>query len=427
MGVEGEVATAWSGWRPFRIAERHRESDVITSFILVPADGGAVAPHRSGQYLTFEFDIPGAGKVGRNYTISSAPNGQSYRITVKREPEGTASRWLHDEAGVGTEIRVAVPSGSFALPPEPKRPVVLLSGGVGLTPMVAMLETIAAEHPALDTYYVHAATHGGVHAMRAHVEDLTRGRDAIRIDTFYSDPRAEDVAGRDYAHTGRIDIDWLRAHTPLDRADIYVCGPIPFLRTFVTGLNEAGVPRDRLHYEFFGSSAELMERWPDAPSDVETGGSDLHRARQVDGPEITHDAVGAALVDTEADAVVASDAGGMIVLWNPGAERIFGFTAEEAVGRSLDIMIPEQLRARHWEGYHHTVATGQSRYGAGDLLAVPGIRKDGTRISLEFTIMLIKGDDGRVSGMVSNLRDVTKRFEEVRALKKRIAEIEKQA
>lgn len=135
----------------------------------------------------------------------------------------------------------------------------------------------------------------------------------------------------------------------------------------------------------------------------------------------SHDAIGAALIDSAADAVIASDAQGDIVLWNPGAVRIFGFTEAEALGRSLDIIIPEPFRARHWEGYRQTVASGQSRYGAGDMLSVPGLTRDGRRISLEFTIVLIKDAQGTVIGMVSLLRDVTARFEELKSLRKQLA------
>ncbi|HQS50027.1 MAG TPA: PAS domain S-box protein [Xanthobacteraceae bacterium] len=130
------------------------------------------------------------------------------------------------------------------------------------------------------------------------------------------------------------------------------------------------------------------------------------------------------LLDSASDAVVASDRNGRIVFWNPGAERIFGFSTEEAVGQSLDIIIPEPFRARHWDGYHQTVASGESRYGAGDLLAVPGLCKDGRKISIEFTIVLLKGTSGRVEGMASSIRDVSRRFDEMKALRKQIAEMQ---
>ena len=125
-----------------------------------------------------------------------------------------------------------------------------------------------------------------------------------------------------------------------------------------------------------------------------------------------------ALLTSMPDAVVYSDAQGLIQFWNKGAETIFGFTAEEAVGQSLDIIIPENLRKRHWDGYEVTMRTGVTRYGAGDLLAVPAIRKDGSRLSTEFTIVPFKDDAGRMLGIAAIMRDVTKRFEEMRALRK---------
>jgi PAS domain S-box-containing protein len=123
------------------------------------------------------------------------------------------------------------------------------------------------------------------------------------------------------------------------------------------------------------------------------------------------------LVRDAPDAIVYADAEGVIGFWNAGAERIFGFTAAEAIGRPLDIIIPEPLRQRHWSGYRETVRSGKSRYGAGDVLAVPALRKDGTRISVEFTILPFHDRDGRTLGMAATLRDVTKRFEEMKALR----------
>jgi PAS domain S-box-containing protein len=131
--------------------------------------------------------------------------------------------------------------------------------------------------------------------------------------------------------------------------------------------------------------------------------------------------IGATLLNAAAEAVVASDREGRITWWNAGAERVFGFSAAEAMGQSLDLIIPEPQRARHWEGYDRVIATGVSRYGAGDLLAVPAMRKDGTRISLEFTIAPVKDADGGMVGMVSVLRDVTARFMELRELRKKLA------
>lgn len=121
------------------------------------------------------------------------------------------------------------------------------------------------------------------------------------------------------------------------------------------------------------------------------------------------------------DAIVYADAEGVIAFWNRGAERLFGFSETEALGKTLDIIIPEALRKRHWDGYAATVRSGTTRYGSGDLLAVPALRKDGARLSVEFTILPFHDRDGRILGIAATLRDVTTRFEEMKALRKQAA------
>jgi PAS domain S-box-containing protein len=129
-----------------------------------------------------------------------------------------------------------------------------------------------------------------------------------------------------------------------------------------------------------------------------------------------------ALLHTMSDAVIYADSEGVIGFWNAGAARIFGFTEAEALGESLDIIIPANLRKRHWEGFRTTIRTGQSRYGAGDLLSVPAIRKDGTRISVEFTIVPFRTADGVIAGIAAVMRDVTARFNELRTLRRELEE-----
>jgi PAS domain S-box-containing protein len=134
-----------------------------------------------------------------------------------------------------------------------------------------------------------------------------------------------------------------------------------------------------------------------------------------------------AVLSTRSDAIIAADREGIIRFWNPGAERIFGYTSADAIGQSLDIIIPERLRARHWEGYRHVIEGRESRYGHGDVLAVPGVTKDGTAISLEFTIVPLHDLSGRLAGLAAIMRDVTDRFEEMRALKRKLANMKKVA
>jgi PAS domain S-box-containing protein len=130
------------------------------------------------------------------------------------------------------------------------------------------------------------------------------------------------------------------------------------------------------------------------------------------------------LVQDAPDALIYADTGGLIRFWNHAAERIFGFSEAEALGQSLDLIIPENLRGRHWNGYAETMRTGKTRYGAGDLLAVPAVRKDGARISVEFTILLVRDADGSIIGVAAILRDVTKRFRELKALRQQLVRLD---
>jgi len=254
-----EIEGGWNGWREFVVADKVRESSVITSFVLRPVDGKPVLRHRPGQYLTFRFGPAGEPAMKRNYSISCAPNGDHYRISVKREANGKGgSRFLHDHIGIGDVLEVTPPAGEFFLPDAPQRPVVLLSGGVGLTPMVSMIETIAADHPELEAHYIHGTLNSATHAMENHVRSLAQRHGRITVANFYSDPQEDDAPGETHDVTGFITMDWLRANTPLHAADIFLCGPRPFLRNLVGELAGAGVSPDRIHFELFGPTDELL-------------------------------------------------------------------------------------------------------------------------------------------------------------------------
>ncbi|MGE4045732.1 MAG: NO-inducible flavohemoprotein [Acetobacteraceae bacterium] len=253
----------WNGWRDFVVERVQDESSIIRSFTLVPADGGKVLRHKPGQYLGFALDLPGIGALRRNYSISSAPNDRAYRITVKREatpgvPPGQVSNWLHDKALPNTVLRVAAPAGDFFLDPAGTEPVVLVSGGVGLTPMVSMLEAIVAARSARKAAWVHGALNGRVHAMREHVRTLAASAPNVSTTTFYAEPLPADRPGAQYDIAGQVTAAWLAANTPAASATYYLCGPKPFLRDLVGGLLRLGVPGERVRYEFFGPADELL-------------------------------------------------------------------------------------------------------------------------------------------------------------------------
>lgn len=134
------------------------------------------------------------------------------------------------------------------------------------------------------------------------------------------------------------------------------------------------------------------------------------------------DILAEAILSTRSDAIVAADRDGIIRFWNAGAERLFGYSCNEAISRSLDLIIPERLRPRHWSGYRRVMQTGQSRYGEGEVISVPAVRKDGVTISVEFTVVPLQ-HEGRMIGMAAIMRDVTRRFEEMRTLKRKLAEM----
>ncbi|GGF75210.1 flavohemoprotein [Paracoccus acridae] len=242
----------WTNWRRFRVADKRSEAEDIVSFVLRPLDGRSVIAHRPGQYLTLRFDEAGLAGVKRNYSISSAPNADFYRITVKREPNGEASGFLHDQVEVGAVIEATPPAGDFYLSDTPQRPLLLLSGGVGLTPIVSMLEVLAEQHHDVPVFYVHGTSSPAHHALDAQVRKAAARHGNVLVETFY-----ESGAG-ETANPGRITLDWLQGNTPLAEADVYLCGPRPFLRHFVGSLRDAGIPADRIHYEFFGPTDEQL-------------------------------------------------------------------------------------------------------------------------------------------------------------------------
>jgi ferredoxin-NADP reductase len=260
----------WQGYRPFVVDRKVMESEKIASFHLRPNDGLELPPFFPGQYLTLKLQVESQAKpVTRTYSISSSPNRRDgYRITVKRldpPPDvrealpGIGSSHLHDNVDTGNELSIKAPRGKFFLDPRTDSPIVLLSAGVGLTPLVSMLAAVANEGSARRVWFVHGARNGREHALRDEVLQLSEGHENIQLHFAYSRPTPEDIAGRDFDSQGRITIDLLKQILPPAAYDFYLCGPTPFMQELYRDLEAWGVPPARIHYEFFGPAADLTE------------------------------------------------------------------------------------------------------------------------------------------------------------------------
>lgn len=247
------------GFREFRVAEKVTESGIITSFYLEPTDDAPLWPVKPGQYVTLQ--VPGrAGPVLKTYSVSSDPSEtRHYRITVKREagvngaPDGVGSCWLHDQVNKGDTVQLAAPRGSFVLDENSMRPVLLLSGGVGLTPMVSMLHRLRETDR--EVHFLHACENGNVHALRDEVMACANAR--ITPLFVYRNPSEADRKKGAFDAEGMIDMAFLRKHLPIGDYEAYICGPTPFMVAMYQLLQELGVPKARISYEFFGKSASL--------------------------------------------------------------------------------------------------------------------------------------------------------------------------
>jgi len=271
IGVEAEMYDisinqegGWDGFRNFIVDRKVIESDVITSFYLKPEDNNGIASFIPGQYISIKLEIKGEEYThNRQYSLSDAPGKDYYRISVKREagtanPDGMVSNYLHDTVSEGDILKVSAPAGDFVLDTEKTTPVVLLSGGVGLTPMMSMLKTVVEVQPRRNVTFVHAAVNGNVHALRNEVDELA-ALDQVISFIFYDSPTEEDRLNNRFDVEGYITRDWLKDNISIEDADFYFCGPVPFMKAMNRSLKELGVNEERIHFEFFGPKGDLEE------------------------------------------------------------------------------------------------------------------------------------------------------------------------
>ena len=248
-----EAPGGWRGGRAFKVVRKEIESDEITSFYFEPVDGQPVIDFRPGQYIGIRLVVDGQD-IRRNYSLSAAPNGKSYRISVKREQGGVASGHLHERVHEDSVVELFPPSGAFTLEPG-ERPLVLISGGVGITPTLAMLD--AALNTSRVVHFIHCARNRGVHAFRHTIEALARKHPQLKRFYCYEEANA---GAPDAPHAvGRLDAQTLAGWLPAGTTDIdaYFLGPKPFMKQVKSALRALGVPEPQLRYEFFGPASAL--------------------------------------------------------------------------------------------------------------------------------------------------------------------------
>lgn len=265
-GVSG--APAWQGLRPFRVVRKEVEDRAgsVCSFYLEPLDGLPLPPYEPGQYLTFTLELGGAdGRSERQvrcYSLSDSPDAKHYRVTIKRVeaqpnnalPAGRISNYFLDHVVVGSVLQVSAPAGHFVLADE-SSPCVFVAGGIGITPLLGMLNTIMLRQPEREVWLFYGVRHGSEVVMRDHLVELAATHKGFQLRLCFSAPAAEEVAGRDFHHHGRVDVALLRNELPLHPFHFYVCGPAPMMESLIPALEAWGVEPSHIHYEAFGPAS----------------------------------------------------------------------------------------------------------------------------------------------------------------------------
>jgi len=277
---------AWPSFRPLAVTAIDREGDSVISIRLADPDGTPVPAARPGQYLTLRLQTdPGGNSILRNYSLSGPPGADHYRISVKHEPEGAASGYLHTRLRVGDLLEVAAPRGTFILRAT-ETPVLLISAGVGATPVLAMLHALAAQGSQREIWWLHGARGGSDHSFAAESHTLLDSLPNARGHICYSRPGPEDLEGRDFETTGRLSAPLLAVLDLPRDAEAYLCGPAPFMEEVSAALAALGVDASSIHTELFGPAPSLTpgiasasSRPPHPPAGSPGGGPTIEFAR----------------------------------------------------------------------------------------------------------------------------------------------------
>ena len=274
-----QAQTGWNGIRKFAVVKKIRECDDVHAFYLKPHDGRPLPQFKPGQYLTFQLDLPGRDKpLIRCYSLSDSPHQKDYyRVTIKKEksppdkpelPPGAGSSFFTDTVKEGDILNVKAPTGHFFLDMTKTNPVVLLAGGVGITPMLSMANAIAASGSKREAYFFFGVRNVREHIHKAELEKLAAENDNIHLHIAYSKPSERDVKGKDYHHEGRVGIELLKEILPSNNFEYFLCGSGAFMKSLTDGLEAWGVPDKDVHFEAFGPAT--VKKKTVAPSPSET-------------------------------------------------------------------------------------------------------------------------------------------------------------
>ena len=261
-----EATGGWNGYRKFVVERKTPESDIVTSFYLRPADGGALPTFEPGQYVTVRIDHPVTPTSPRNYSLSDAPGNSHFRISVKREPgltadapDGLISNYLHNAVQVGDEIELGPPCGDFTLLPQNVngQPIVLLAGGIGVTPLLAMAKTLVQKGVNAPIHFIYAARNSSVQAFAGEIRALEESAN-VSTHVIFNHPLETDLSDHHCDSVGTVGKDFLQNYTPYQQASYYFCGPKPFMQSVYSSLKELGVQEERIAFEFFGPRQEIL-------------------------------------------------------------------------------------------------------------------------------------------------------------------------
>lgn len=308
---------SWNGFRKFEISEKTEEAAGVCSFYLTPHDRKPLPPFEPGQFLTFGLKIRTEAKVvTRCYSLSDSPGKTDYcRVTIKRVPSppdrpdllpGKASNFFHDELEVGDIVDVQAPSGHYYLDTLSHNPVVLIGGGIGVTPVLSMLNSIIEAGSQRETHFFYGIVNGADHAFKEHLQQIAQENENVHLHVCYSRPRKEDIEGQDYQHAGWVSVDLFKQILNSNNYDFYICGPPAMMDSLVTGLAEWGVPEQHVHFESFGPASVKRAKDDIAASTGER--FNIFFARS-DKQVIWDPEVGDILDFAEAQGIVTIDAG----------------------------------------------------------------------------------------------------------------------